>query len=407
MINKKILIVSHQFLPHISPRTTRWKLLIDELIKKGNKVSVLTGTNPKDISNKYNILYFGNKNISSAINTLRKDSNKVENSLMKKNSYNLLKKIYRFIFKSIAWPDYAMFWILTVIKNKSKIPKDYDIIISVSLPFTSHVCASILQKSMSSKWFMDIGDPFSLKDYSIENNRFLYSFLNSYCEKKYYSKADKVIFTHQEVSELHMKKFKIDTSKLAIGHPISIINPHFIESSNKFKYTDLPIKIGYFGIFTDGVRDPYNYLNKVASSFKGKIHHYWYTNDASLKYFSSLKNINSHTFKTMIPREDALKQMVNNFHILLSIGNKNTYQLPSKVIEYISLGKPVLHYAEISSDPMYRFETLFENLKIIDKNTIENDLLEFLKNFQFNQVEFNYKEFENNFSPKHIIDNLD
>ena len=109
----------------------------------------------------------------------------------------------------------------------------------------------------------------------------------------------------------------------------------------------------------------------------------------------------------MIPREDALKQMVNNFHILLSIGNKNTYQLPSKVIEYISLGKPVLHYAEISSDPMYRFETLFENLKIIDKNTIENDLLEFLKNFQFNQVEFNYKEFENNFSPKHIIDNLD
>ena len=407
MINKKILIVSHQFLPHISPRTTRWKLLIDELIKKGNKVSVLTGTNPKDISNKYNILYFGNKNISSAINTLRKDSNKVENSLMKKNTYNLLKKIYRFIFKSIAWPDYAMFWILTVIKNKSKIPKDYDIIISVSLPFTSHVCASILQKSMSSKWFMDIGDPFSLKDYSIENNRFLYSFLNSYCEKKYYSKADKVIFTHQEVSELHMKKFKIDTSKLAIGHPISIINPHFIESSNKFKYTDLPIKIGYFGIFTDGVRDPYNYLNKVASSFKGKIHHYWYTNDASLKYFSSLKNINSHTFKTMIPREDALKKMVNNFHILLSIGNKNTYQLPSKVIEYISLGKPVLHYAEISSDPMYRFETLFENLKIIDKNTIENDLLEFLKNFQFNQVEFNYKEFENNFSPKHIIDNLD
>ena len=67
-----------------------------------------------------------------------------------------------------------------------------------------------------------------------------------------------------------MKKFKIDTSKLAIGHPISIINPHFIESSNKFKYTDLPIKIGYFGIFTDGVRDPYNYLNKEQVHLKVK-----------------------------------------------------------------------------------------------------------------------------------------
>jgi hypothetical protein len=407
MTNKKILVVSHQFLPHISPRTTRWKLLIEELINQGNQVTVLTGTNPKDVSKKYNILYFGNKGVSSAVNTLRLDSKNVNNSFLKKNLYNLLKKIYRIIFKSIAWPDYAMFWIFTVIKNKSKIPKDFDIIISVSLPFTSHVCASILQKSMSSKWFMDIGDPFSLKDNSFENNRYLYSFLNYYCEKKYFRIADKVIFTHKEASELHMKKFKIHTSKLVIGHPISIINPHFIDSSNKFRYINLPIKIGYFGIFTDGVRDPFNYLDNVASSLKDNIHHYWYINDESIKYFSSLKNRNTHIFKTMIPREDALKEMINNFHILLSIGNKNKYQLPSKVIEYISLGKPVLHYAEIPSDPMYRFETLFDNLKIIDKNTKEKDLLEFLKIFQSNQFEFNYKEFENYFSPKHIIDNLD
>ncbi len=407
MKNKNILIVSHQFLPHISPRTTRWNLLIEELINQGNQVTVLTGTNPKDISKKYNILYFGNKDVSSAVNTLRIDSKNVNNSFLKKNLYKILKKIYRIIFKSIAWPDYAMFWIFTVIKNKSKIPKDFDIIISVSLPFTSHVCASILKKSMSSKWFMDIGDPFSLNDKSFENNRYLYSFFNFYCEKKYFRTADKVIFTHEEASELHMKKFKISKSKLVIGHPISIINPHFIDSSYKFRYINLPIKIGYFGIFTDGVRDPYNYLNTVASSLKDNIHHYWYIKDESIKCFSSFKNLNTHVFKTMIPREDALREMVNNFHILLSIGNKNKYQLPSKVIEYISLGKPVLHYAEILSDPMYKFETLFDNLKIIDKNTKEKDLLEFLKIFQSNQFEFNYKEFENYFSPKHIIDNLD
>ena len=147
MKNKNILVVSHQFLPHISPRTTRWNLLIEELINQGNQVTVLTGTNPKDISKKYNILYFGNKDLSSAVNTLRIDSKNVNNSFLKKNLYKILKKVYRIIFKSIAWPDYAMFWIFTVIKNKSKIPKDFDIIISVSLPFTSHVCASILKKS--------------------------------------------------------------------------------------------------------------------------------------------------------------------------------------------------------------------------------------------------------------------
>ena len=42
---------------------------------------------------------------------------------------------------------------------------------SVSLPFTSHLCASILNKH-ATDWIMDIGDPFSLKKDSPENNKF-------------------------------------------------------------------------------------------------------------------------------------------------------------------------------------------------------------------------------------------
>ena len=55
MKNKKILIVSHQFLPFVSPRTTRWNLLIDELIKRGNEVTVLSGTNPENMEKYYEI----------------------------------------------------------------------------------------------------------------------------------------------------------------------------------------------------------------------------------------------------------------------------------------------------------------------------------------------------------------
>ena len=58
MKNKKILIVSHQFLPFVSPRTTRWSLLIDELTKKGNEVTVLTGTDPEKIEKNYEILLY-------------------------------------------------------------------------------------------------------------------------------------------------------------------------------------------------------------------------------------------------------------------------------------------------------------------------------------------------------------
>ena len=210
MKNKKILIVTHQFLPHVSPRTTRWSLLIDELINKGNDVTVLSGTDSEGIEKNYKILYFGNKQFSSNVNKIRQNSQDSSNNSIKKISYSILKKIYRFLFKTFSWPDYAMFWAFTIFKNRKRIENKFDIIISVSLPFTSHLCAYILQKRISADWYMDIGDPFSLKINSPENNKIIYSYLNKYYEKKFYQNAKKIIFTHSEVAELHQDKFNID-----------------------------------------------------------------------------------------------------------------------------------------------------------------------------------------------------
>ncbi|GIR20740.1 hypothetical protein CM15mP35_10010 [bacterium] len=67
MKNKKILIVSHQFLPFISPRTTRWNLLIDELIKRGNEVTVLSEPTLKIWKRIMRFYTLENKQISSSI----------------------------------------------------------------------------------------------------------------------------------------------------------------------------------------------------------------------------------------------------------------------------------------------------------------------------------------------------
>ena len=406
MNNQKILLVSHQFLPHLSPRTTRWKTLVDKLIDMGNEVTILTGSSPDETVENYNILYFGNKKMSTTMNSIRKDANSIDNPSIKKIIYILLKKVYRFLFKNFAWPDYAMFWIFTVYKNKTKISKDFDSVISVSLPFTSHVCASIIVKELKTKWVMDIGDPFSLKVQSPENNTILYSFLNRFIEKKYYNKADQIFFTHHEVLDFHQKKFKIKNSKLKIGHPIFEILNKNILLSKEYNYNKLPINIGYFGIFTDKIREPFNYINYIANNLGDEFNHYWYINEESKKYFTPFQDQGNHFIEQLIPREEAIKKMINNFHLLLSIGNTNKYQLPSKVIEYISLGKPVIHFAEIPSDPMYRFEKLFTNLKIINKETQPSDVNNYLKTFQNGSFDFNYDNFIENFSSNAIIKEL-
>ena len=406
MKNKKILIVTHQFLPQVSPRTTRWSLLIDELINKGNEVTVLSGTDPENIEKNYKILYFGNKQFSSNINKIRQNSQDSSNNSIKKISYSILKKIYRFLFKTFSWPDYAMFWAFTIYKNRKRIENDFDIIISVSLPFTSHLCAHILKKRINAQWYMDIGDPFTLKTYSPENNKIIYSYLNKFFERKFYKNASKIIFTHNEVAELHKKKFNIDSSKIVIGYPIALLNDDIIKNSLSFNYKNTPLKIGYFGAFTKSVREPNNYIINIANSLGDKTKHEWYINEESKKYFSSINDITFHQFLEILPRKLALEVMVNKIHILLSIGNFNKYQMPSKVIEYLSLGKPVLHYAEIIDDPLYNFEKLFDNLKIINSKTTKNELEIYFEYIKENRLELNLENFNNKFSASKLIDDL-
>ena len=406
MKNKRILIVTHQFLPFVSPRTTRWSYLIDELVGKGNKVTVLSGTNPENIEKNYDVIYFGNKKFSSNIRRVRQESNDSSNNLFKKNIYKILKKIYRFLFKTFSWPDYAMFWAVTIFRNRKRINDNYDIIISVSLPFTSHLCAYILKKRIHADWYMDIGDPFTLKINSPENNKIIYSFLNKIYERKFYKIASKIIFTHKEVAELHENKFNIDESKIVIGFPIASVNEQNLNIANNYNYKVTPIKIGYFGAFTKSVREPNNYINNIVNPLFKDVEHKWYVNQESKKHFASIKKTSLHKFIDIVPRKEALKIMVNEIHILLSIGNLNKYQMPSKVIEYLSLGKPVLHYAEIEDDPIYNFEKLFDNLKIINNKTTKNEIETYIENIKDRNFEFDVEVFNNYFSALKLVNEL-
>ena len=66
--------------------------------------------------------------------------------------------------------------------------------------------------------------------------------------------------------------------------------------------------------------------------------------------------------------------MVNSAHCLLSIGNKNPNQIPSKVVEYLATGKPIIHFTEIDNDPVIKLSDEFDNLITINKSVEEENL---------------------------------
>jgi len=366
--NNKILIVSHQFTPHVSPRTTRWKLIVEELISLGHQVTVITGTKQDQEDKDVNIIYVGNKNTSNIVRNFREKSNNLTNTnLFKRIFYNSLKKIYRFIVKTFAWPDYSMFWLISIYRNRKKLKLDYDLLITVSLPFSSHIAGYLINKKNNKKWMMDIGDPFTLKKDAPENNYLLYGALNKYFENKLYSLADKIMFTHNDALYTHKEYFKLPDGKVIVANPISKFDKDIYQKSLNYNYNSLPIKFGYFGIFTKGVRSPINFLETLEN--KKNIEFHWYLNNDSKSEIIFDNQESESIVHSIVPRNKALNIMAESMHCLLSIGNLNPTQLPSKVIEYISTGKPVVHFAEIENDPVIKIANDFDNLFIITSKT--------------------------------------
>ena len=394
MKNQKrhVLLVTHQFTPHQSPRTTRWSLIAEEIIKLGHKVTVVTGTKQEVINPNIEIIYIGNKKANNVVQNLREKSNNTEGkSITNKYFYSFLKKIYRFTFKIFAWPDYSMFWLFSIYKNRKKINIDYDLMISVSLPFSSHIAAYIINKKNNKEWIMDIGDPFTLKNDAPENNKILYGYLNKYYENKFYSLADKILFTHEDSMNAHINYFDIDSNKTDIANPISNFKEEIFIKSLNYNYNSLPVKFGYFGIFTKGVRSPKNLINYLKEIKDIEFH--WYVNDDSKNEVIINTNESQSIFHPLVNRNEALKKMSDSVHCLLSIGNLNTTQIPSKVIEYISTGKPIIHFTEIENDPVIDIAKDFNNIFVIsdktNKEKLFNELNEFYKNIDtFNKELF-------------------
>lgn len=49
---------------------------------------------------------------------------------------------------------------------------------------------------------------------------------------------------------------------------------------------------------------------------------------------------------------ECAREVVDGADILLSIGNRDTAQTPSKVFEYMATGKPIVHVAKTADDPV-------------------------------------------------------
>lgn len=327
----KIIIISQNCYPYISPRSNRATELAKELAKQGHDVTIyalLGNINYNELSNETNINF---KQLGISKCGLYDNEN-----IRKNNLFN--KIITKVIGKYLDYPKIELKrFTYNVLRKETKT----DLLITIAHPHTIHWGASKYIKKNKGKiknWIADCGDPYML-------NPFVkYPVYFKYEEKKWCKLCNYITVPIEEARNAYYPEFR---------DKIQVIPQGFCFEENNFP-AYIPNKIPTFafsGIFYKNLRDPIKFLEHLCSlntDFKFII----YTNDTSytqeeflLNKFKSIlgDKLEIHSF---IPRNELLKELAR-MDFLINIKNNSGVQQPSKLIDYAITKRPIL---EISSE---------------------------------------------------------
>lgn len=293
-------------------------------------------------------------------------------------------KTYQTLWQNLYFPDDAVVWQRSAFsKVVDLIEKNtFDRIISVSLPFSSHMVGwKIKQRFPALHWTVDIGDPFSLQAKPLNN----WSSRSLKWEKKVLETADASVVTTPATRELYAKKFgNLAVEKMLVAPPL--LDPPWQKKSTT-SVQDGVLMLGYFGAFYAGVRGPEPlfdlYDELVHQERRFELH--WYGNVppeawGKTKTRSLLK---VHGFQSRETVREAMMQM----DVLVNVGNKTLWQLPSKAVEYYASGKPVLHLAVLEGDAFERFfEGTGRVIRDLSGRVIKDEVVTDVKRYEVETV---------------------
>jgi len=282
-----------------------------------------------------------------------------------------IKVLNSLVLKKLQWPDFAWTWILnarkTLLLHLENNP-DIDVVISVSHPFSSHVVGSIAKRKYPNiRWIIDIGDPFSFLDESPPNNFLIYNRLNKFIERKYFTLSDFVSVTTSETKSEYLKLFPENKEKIKVIPPsLSTEASDIFRTRVKSSQSDhKTLRLVYVGTLYSGIRHPQKMLDMLKavrdlSNSDFEVHFFGPVNDVDVS-----KMANSYIyFHGKINHDDALQFMLDA-DILINIGNFTQFQLPSKLVEYVCTGNPVLNITSTNNDSSQAFLASYQMSKTV------------------------------------------
>lgn len=363
----KILVVTAWYHPFIHPRAHRWTALAERWVSEGHEVHVVCarqrGHAREGMVNGVHVHRSGFDSLKAVIDHIgfsRYQRGRVGVEPRRPGrSLRLFTWIYRNIWKRICFPDDACFWYFPARKRVSSLLDEtaFDLLISVSLPFTGHLVglyAAKTRKNRIGAWLADIGDPYSIHGkgfYPLE-------WLERRLERRVLEAADATTVTTSFTLQRYERCFGADAVRRMRVIP-PLLHPKPEAQPPLFKTPADPVRLGYFGALYAPVRKPDAFLYLLQRTFdlhpdwknRLEVHFYGEIFPEFFEQLSAVPNVTLHGLRPRAEVQAAMRRM----DVLVNIGNATDHQLPSKVVEYLAADRPVLQLSVVKNDPFLHF----------------------------------------------------
>lgn len=256
--------------------------------------------------------------------------------------------------------------------NKLHLKYKFDMVLSVFNPLEAVIVGSMLKKKdpkiKFGLYFLD-----TLTNGS--KRRFLPKYLTEkkgwQWERRVYEQAD-VIYNMKSHEKHHQKeRYSKYKGKMEITDIPLFINFNLNELQVKPSYDIRDIHWVYAGALDLNRRSPrylcelFTYINKNSDN---TLHFYSRGNSEQLiedyKKQQSGNKIIRHGY---VEREEAISSILSA-DILVSIGNSGSQLVPSKIFEYISTGKKIIHFYKQNDDSCIIYYQKYPNALLVNEN---------------------------------------
>lgn len=371
---RSVLIISYFYAPYLNPRAIRWTAIAEQWANDGTNVSVVSSWSPglarQEIVNGVKIIRTGgsiierlramltSKNRRAASSQIERSKEPQSSSRIRSSIGRIIRFIHDISWKQVYWPDSSCLWTRSAIRESHRIMMrgTTDSFITVSDPYTSHFAGLMLNRRHPNiRWLVDIGDPFCFEESTPPNNRRIYKILNHFLESKVFENASQVTVTNSKTLDKYAELFPQSSGRISVIHPM--ISPPDTGFPDEDPTPDGRIKAVYVGTLYRKIRNP-AFLLTLFRTFLDEypdveldLHFYGAVNDCEYCFepFADLQENGRLVLHGPVGRNEVFSVM-RKAGMLVNIGNDSPYQLPSKIVEYVSLGIPILNIAGIDDD---------------------------------------------------------